>query len=156
MIPVDLILAADIITISLLFGNSFTQVAQLTQLVSSRSTLAAKFLVPSVYARIVQGVSTAPFETLLGAAVDALYFVHQRRVRMALYESDSLWRSLLYAHLGEQGCKYFGLALAILLCIDLRGCHCARCFPVMHIAKKHTLAPAASPTTSSSKMLCAA
>ena len=34
-------------------------------------------------ARIVQGVGTAPFESLLNAAVGDLYFVHQRGVRMA-------------------------------------------------------------------------
>lgn len=34
-------------------------------------------------ARVIQGVGTAPFESLLNAAVGDLYFVHQRGVRMA-------------------------------------------------------------------------
>ena len=36
-----------------------------------------------VGARIVQGFGTAPFESLINAAVGDLYFVHQRGVRMA-------------------------------------------------------------------------
>ena len=34
-------------------------------------------------ARVIQGVGTAPFESLLNAAVGDLYFVHQRGLRMA-------------------------------------------------------------------------
>ncbi|KAI9171314.1 MFS-type transporter [Paramyrothecium foliicola] len=34
-------------------------------------------------ARVVQGIGTAPFESLLNAAVGDLYFVHQRGLRMA-------------------------------------------------------------------------
>ncbi|KAK6865784.1 MFS transporter-like protein [Apiospora arundinis] len=36
-----------------------------------------------LWARIIQGVGTAPFESLVNAAVGDLYFVHQRGVRMA-------------------------------------------------------------------------
>ncbi|KIH93673.1 MFS transporter [Sporothrix brasiliensis 5110] len=36
-----------------------------------------------LWARIVQGVGTAPFEALLNAAIGDLYFVHQRGKRMA-------------------------------------------------------------------------
>lgn len=37
-----------------------------------------------LWARIFQGVGTAPFEALVNAAVGDLYFVHQRGIRMAL------------------------------------------------------------------------
>jgi MFS family permease len=36
-----------------------------------------------VWSRVFQGVATAPFESLLNAAVGDLYFVHQRGIRMA-------------------------------------------------------------------------
>ncbi|KAL1889395.1 hypothetical protein Cpir12675_005795 [Ceratocystis pirilliformis] len=36
-----------------------------------------------VWARIIQGVGCAPFETLVNAAVGDLYFVHERGIRMA-------------------------------------------------------------------------
>lgn len=37
-----------------------------------------------VWARVVQGVATAPFEALVNTCVGDLYFVHERGVRMAL------------------------------------------------------------------------
>lgn len=111
------ILAANTITISLLFGRNFTDVALLTGYYLLGAGAAAIFFVPSgrvwgkrhlfligiciciassawagsvgtnynslLGARVLQGVGTAPFESLLVAAVGDLYHVHQRGVRMA-------------------------------------------------------------------------
>lgn len=111
------ILAANTITISLLFGHNFTDVALLTGYYLLGAGAAAIFFVPSgrvwgkrhlfligicicigssawagsvgtnydslLGARVVQGVGTAPFESLLVAAVGDLYHVHQRGIRMA-------------------------------------------------------------------------
>ncbi|KAK7969793.1 hypothetical protein PG988_008866 [Apiospora saccharicola] len=45
--------------------------------------VAGKNYTSLLWARIIQGVGTAPFESLVNAAVGDLYFVHQRGVRMA-------------------------------------------------------------------------
>ncbi|PVH85884.1 MFS transporter-like protein [Cadophora sp. DSE1049] len=111
------ILAANTITISIIFSRRFTDVAILTGYFLLGVGIAGILCVPSariwgkrhlfllgtvivifssawggasrsyaslLWARIFQGIGTAPFEALVNAAVGDLYFVHERGKRMAL------------------------------------------------------------------------
>ncbi|KAL2072532.1 hypothetical protein VTL71DRAFT_11875 [Oculimacula yallundae] len=111
------IMAANTITLSILFRRRFTDVAILTGYYLLGVGVAGILCVPSariwgkrhlfilgtvivifssawggaaksykslLWARIFQGIGTAPFEALINAAVGDLYFVHERGKRMAL------------------------------------------------------------------------
>ncbi|KAG4430432.1 hypothetical protein IFR05_014087 [Cadophora sp. M221] len=111
------ILAANTITMALIFSRKFTDIAILTGYFLLGVGIAGILCVPSariwgkrhlfilgtvivifssawggasrsysslLWARIFQGIGTAPFEALVNAAVGDLYFVHERGKRMAL------------------------------------------------------------------------
>lgn len=107
------ILAANTLTLSLIFERTFTDIALLSGYFLMGTGVAAILCVPSgrvwgkrhlfllgtilctvgsawagastgyksfLWARIIQGMGTAPFETLVNAAVGDLYFVHVRSI----------------------------------------------------------------------------
>jgi hypothetical protein len=94
-----------------------------------------------LWARIIQGVSTAPFETLVNATVGDLYFVHLsihtlplslpgcpslltcnllgERQAHGFDKPSGFWRCLLHSYPRRQDHKYDWMALDFLLCLDL-------------------------------------